>query len=771
MTTPGGMNSGFDSGDDFVAARVTIDVPTEGIAGLREITQEMDRFRTGVEAANRSSETFAGYLQRIAEAANQAATATENMVSMLERTTDYQNRAGTSGVGGPMPQLNAPPQYSDPFQGASLGMGGGGGAGGYGGGDIRGQLDSLRDQNPRAYVNKMAASGQYRMGDIPASSPSGQDIQTAADRISQRSQMQYEGQVDPNGNSNIGSRSGRTGINQQVQDEMGGGGVGSGMRAFGALAGMIPQGAMGSGLGRAAAIAGPVGAVLGGGLLANEAVQRAGGIYQDYKNMGSVRGGGAAEGVGYEVGIRALAMNPFISGDQSRQIIQQGLREGYTGKEFDTVTSMVASNLKDMNMDISQSFALLRKNVKEGGLTEVGLGSALDEIKILSQNGSRSMPELIAGYQQTSANLVNSGMGGAAASQAALVAGQAMSGGQIGKDSGEQLVSAMASNPMNLARMKYQGGISVPAGAMPQAMPFLIDTTEEGGAFAQGSEEVIKKFALRYWQSAGKPEEGTVAWANAVARWQMYLQQMGIPWANEPPTIMEWFRKFTTGRSPMNEGKEKADSAAGETTSTEGRNYLSRAGGRVVSAVAAAGNTFGSMIGNIGGTVADVFSDNTENIDDRWKNWKNKANDRGAASDAAGKGYKSVALDNIQGAYGTSGYEIVKDGRAVNFDQGNQQQMEQLSSGDLRWRPKGQNGGGYTLAETRGLSGDDLKKAMDGKPSRVTGEVEIGLTEEAKRLLKPSRTSIPLTAHEQQSNAGIGTATPNNALPGEGARR
>jgi hypothetical protein len=769
MTSPGGMNSGFDSGDDFIAARVTIDVPTEGIAGLREITQEMDRFRTGVEAANRSSETFAGYLQRIAEAANQAASATENMISMLERTTDYQNRAATSGVGGPMPQLNASPQYSDPFQGASLGMGGMGGYGGYGG-DMRSQLDALRDQNPRAYVNKMAASGQYRMGDIPATSPSGQDIQTAADRINQRTQMQYEGQVDPNGNSNIGSRAGRGGINQQVQDEMGGGGLGTGMRAFGTLAGMLPQG-MGGALGTAARVAGPVGAVIGGGLLANEAVQRAGGIYQDYKNMGSVRGGGAAEGVGYEIGIRALALNPFISGDQSRQIIQQGLREGYTGKEFDTVTSMVASNLKDMNMDISQSFALLRKNVKEGGMTGVGLSSALDEIKILSQSGSRSLPELIAGYQQTSGNLINSGMGGAAASQAALVAGGAMSGAQVGKDSGEQLVSSMASNPLSLARLKYQGGLNVPAGLMPQAMPAMFDTDEEGGAFAQASEEVIRKWAMKYFNAAGKPEEGTVAWANAWAKWQMYLQQQGVPWANDAQTALEWFRKLTTGRSPMNEGKEKSDAAAGEVTKTEGRNYLSRVGGRAASSAAAVGNTFGSMIGSIGGTIADVFTDNTDNIDDRWKNWYNKANDRGAAADARGKGYKSKALDNIQGEYGASGYEIVKDGQAVKFDQGNKEQMEQLSSGDLRWRPKGQSGGGYTLAETKGLAGDDLRKAMEGKPSRVSGEVQIGLTDEAKRLLKPTRTSIPLTAHEQQSNAGVGTATPNNALPGEGPRR
>ena len=60
MTSSEGGGGGFQYGDDFVAARVSIDIPTEGIAGLREITQEMDRFRTSVEAANRSSDTFSG---------------------------------------------------------------------------------------------------------------------------------------------------------------------------------------------------------------------------------------------------------------------------------------------------------------------------------------------------------------------------------------------------------------------------------------------------------------------------------------------------------------------------------------------------------------------------------------------------------------------------------------------------------------------------------------------------------------------------------------
>jgi hypothetical protein len=758
MTTPGGMNSGFDHGDDFVAARVTIDVPTEGIAGLREITQEMDRFRTGVEAANRSSETFTGYLQRIAEAANQAATATENMVSMLERTTSYQNGAAT---GGGMPQLNASPQYSDPFAGAALGMGGGGGAGG---GDVRSQLDSLREQNPRAYVNKMAASGQYRMGDIPATSPSGQDITTAADRINQRTQMQQEGQVDASGNSNIGSRSGRNG---QIDNEMPGGGVSGGLRALGGLGRLLPEGALGTGLGRVAAVAGPLGAAIGGGLLANEAVQRVGGVYQDYKNMGSVRGGGAVEGMGYEIGIRALAMNPFISGDQSRQIIQQGLREGYTGKEFDTVTSMVANNLKEMNMDISQSFDLLRKNVKEGGMSEVGLGAALGNIKDMSQAGYRSLPELTAGYQQTSGALIGMGVGGPAASQAALISGAAGASSMTGKSADEQLVQAMIGSPQNLAIIKAQGGLNLPVGTMPQAIPFLAEGGPEGAALAQASEKVIKDMAVKYWKDLNSPKSGSEPWSRAIVKWQMYLRQLNIPWANDGQVVMQKFNQYTLeGRSPMAEGQAKNEQAQKNQDEVKGRNYLSRFGGKALSSVSATANDIGGFFGNIGGTIKDVFTDNTENIDDRWRNYNEKGEDRFAAANAAGKGYNIATLNEIQKKYGARGYEIVKDGKAVEFDQGNQDQMNQLSSGQLRVRQKGDTGAGYTLSETKSIAGPDLKGGMGGT-TQVNGSVEIGLTDEARRLLKPVQDRIKLTPNEEKANAGYQDFSKNNRPPGD----
>lgn len=780
MTTPpsGGTigGGGFQSGDDFIAARVTIDIPTEGISGLREITQEMDRFRTSVESANRSSETFSSYLMRIAEAANQAATAQENLVQMLERTTDYQNRAVTSGAGGPVPQLNAGPQYVNPFAGAELGMGGGGGAASATPQDVNTQLAALQNNNPRAYINKMAASGQYRMGDIPASSPTGMDIQNAASRISQRTQLTSEGEAGLGTMGEIGSRAGRMGaIAQQVLNEINPGAnplgvpgmIQRGLGAMGQYGAGALGGGLGAGMGRLGALAGPISGAVGLGLAGYGIVQGAGGIYQDYKNMGSVRGGGAAEGFGYEMSIRAMAMNPFISSDQSRQIIQQGLREGYTGKEFDTVAQFVAHNLKEMNMSVSQSFEMTRKNVQEGGMDMAALAATLQELKTLSQNGARSLPELLAGYQQTSSSLISSGMTGPAASTAALTAGQAFSESQVSKGSGEGLVAAMMSSPQGLAMMKYQGGLQVPTGVMPGAMPFLMNTQEEGGAAAQASENVIKQWALRYWNAAGKPKQGTAQWANAVYRWQMWLQSIGVPWANDPPKVKEWFISLTEqGRSPMSEGAGKAQEAITENTQPRDQSMMDRISGTIAGDV---NEKFGR-----GRVLLGMASDF---ITGKWQGLDKYLERAGEVSDKAdimrAPGQRMPVLSSIQDAYGPNGYEMVDgSGKVVQFSQTNADQMKQFSSGELKWRPKGSTGEGFTARETSGLSSDQVKSMAGGGKTEVSGSVTITLSPEAQKLLQVQGGSrVQLTPHEQQANAGYGQAAPNNAPPGYETRR
>lgn len=404
-------------------------------------------------------------------------------------------------------------------------------------------------------------------------------------------------------------------------------------------------------------------------------------------------------------------------------------------------------------------------------MSEVALGAALGDLKGMSQTGTRSLPELIAGYQKTSGALIGMGVGGPAASQAALVAGQSMSDTQVGKDSGEQLVAAMTSDPMNLAQMRNTGVFAGKGNVSPQAIPFLMDSAEEGEQLVSASVEVISKYAMQYWKGFGKPKKGTNAWGEAIARWQMYLVQARVPWANDVPTVIEWFDKITSGRNPAAEGKERTEEQTAKSTEVKGRNIIDRAVGSTISSLAAGGNEIGSFVGNVFGTAKDILTSNTENIDDRWKNWNEKSESRYGAIGNQRGGYQIEALKNIQDAYGSRGYEIVKDGKVVQFDQSNQDQMNQLAKGELKWRQKGATGSGYTLSETKGLSGDALKSAMGGGSTSVSGSVEIGLTDEARRLLKPTRSTVTLTPHEQQANAGQGQATPNNAALGEGPRR
>ena len=786
MTSPptGGTlgGGGFQSGDDFIAARVSIDIPTEGISGLREITQEMDRFRTSVESANRSSETFSSYLTQIAEAANQAATAQQNLVDILQNTTDFQNRVITSGAGG-VPQLNAPAQYTEHWDPSTPGMGGGIGGGNGAGGyqDINSQLEALKTQNPRAYVNKMAASGQYRSGDIPAASPSGMDIQNAAERISQRSQLTAEGEAglgDAGMTMGIGSRAGRMGTAaQQILNEISPGGAGGmiqrGIGAMGQLGGGGVAAGLGGGLGRMAGMAGlgPVAGALGIGLAGYGLVQGAGGIYQDYKNMGSVRGGGASEGVGYEMSIRAMAMNPFISGDQSRQIIQQGLRDGYTGQEFSTVTDMVAHNLKDFNMQIGDSFNLVRKNVVEGGQSMLSLANDMGMLKDMSKTGYRSLPELQQGYAQTTSALISAGMPGSGASEAALLAGQAFKDNATLAGSYEGVAAAFSSNPQNMAIMKYQGGLNAPPGMMPGAMAMAMGGEQGGKAMMAGAEGTIKKFALQAYRARGNPPIGSTDYFNAAYMWQMRMQQMGMPFANDTTKTEQMFRAYIQGESPLADANKEVDDERKNQSQVKDRNPIGQSLGGMVSTLSAGfGSAFDTAV-QIGGTVKDLVTDNSDHIGERWRESQERLGNRFAAAGMAASGQKIAALDNVARTYGANGFEVLDNNQqVVKFNPDNKDQMERLSSGEYRWRPKGSAGAGYTVEQVGTASGDDLKKIAGGK-TEVSGAVTIGLTPEAqKALVVQGGNKVTLTPHEQQANAGYGQATPNNAAPGEGRR-
>ena len=99
MTTPeGGNGPGMSYGDDFVAARLSIDIPAEGAQGLREITHEVERFRTAMEAATRAD--MGQYLDHMAEASKRAS---EAQAALNQNLQTYLSLSGNKLTGAASP--------------------------------------------------------------------------------------------------------------------------------------------------------------------------------------------------------------------------------------------------------------------------------------------------------------------------------------------------------------------------------------------------------------------------------------------------------------------------------------------------------------------------------------------------------------------------------------------------------------------------------------------------------------------------------------------
>ena len=127
MTTGGG-GSGMDFGDDYVAARLSIDIPTEGVSGLRELNTEIERFHTAMEAAIRSDMT--GYLDRMADAAKNAA---EMQTNLTQQLSIFLSMQGHPGGGAPAIHGAGVPPGPIPNGGLPTPGGGPGYPGMYGG--------------------------------------------------------------------------------------------------------------------------------------------------------------------------------------------------------------------------------------------------------------------------------------------------------------------------------------------------------------------------------------------------------------------------------------------------------------------------------------------------------------------------------------------------------------------------------------------------------------------------------------------------------------
>lgn len=82
--------------------------------------------------------------------------------------------------------------------------------------------------------------------------------------------------------------------------------------------------------------------VAGAALAAYQGIQAGGEQIQELASIGNIQGEGAMGGLAFQANVQAMAMNPFINTEQARTIMMTALRDGYTGKEFDTLTDFMA---------------------------------------------------------------------------------------------------------------------------------------------------------------------------------------------------------------------------------------------------------------------------------------------------------------------------------------------------------------------------------------------------------------------------------------------
>lgn len=137
-------------------------------------------------------------------------------------------------------------------------------------------------------------------------------------------------------------------------------------------------GELGSGLAAAGPWVAGASAVIGA---AYEGVNK----YADYQKEGQKRGLSGTDAALFKVQqdaeIKALALDPWISTEQARQLVMAGLNTGAKGDNYDKITDFLTENLRDMNVSVSKSMQLMKASVTEGSMSIENLSATMKNIK------------------------------------------------------------------------------------------------------------------------------------------------------------------------------------------------------------------------------------------------------------------------------------------------------------------------------------------------------------------------------------------------------
>lgn len=489
-------------------------------------------------------------------------------------------------------------------------------------------------------------------------------------------------------------------------------------------------GAKASGMGRMMPLAkgaGLIGAGVAGVAGVNAAIQKTGQTIHDIQGEGVQMGGGLREGIAFESQVRTMAMNPFISTEQSRKIMQSALQTGYTGKEFDTMTEFMAENLKKMNMDVSESTALLQKNVLKGGQDINALQAQLTGNVAIAREGNLTTDQVNQQFGQISGQAVDAGGGGQEGGAAAQSLIASMANDPILRESGATELANSAFNNMPMqAALGRELGLS--GQVLPQDIPAHILSQENGGdQLTRGLREVIKTRIGRYAVIFASPGSSDMDKSVAVTGAQAMLKSVGINWNRNQTVAALVAIADGTWDEQTESGIEQAQQVSGGDMQVIGADQALAGGvGSWIGGAAAKG--WHSLTGN---------EEGQERADDKMAAAGTRVNRWGASWLTGGDTYVPEVLDQIaQEHYGSKLDEVEFINEKGDREKiGNkrlrdEEFMKRVQSGDVEVVIPGQEGS-TPLGEWSSSRDDSLSSGS----GNMFG-IKVDLSDDAKRALK-----------------------------------
>lgn len=737
-----GDDSGFKETTEGVKSKLEIEIPEQALTTLTALSKQMENYRIQMEAASRAQGDHKGYLEQMPQIADLATTRLKEWCDQVERAVDLKGKLGDlSGIPGAVGQDSA-----NPF-----------GSGVLGRGDIAGLMSPLAASNPdaivsmanqRGMINREQISGGLNNdqvkelanllsgavgGETPNDGGSGKRPDTPGGG-KKHSPQEDEG-TSPVHKMEEGLLKSRD-LAGNVLGEIGPGKSWGDMLGAGrdVLGGLEGAGGM---VGKVAGALGPVGAGVGLALTANQLMQMGGERLQDYRNLGSTTGGGIREGMEYDAKAKMLALDPFITTAQAREVIQGSLNAGMGGDSFDSVTGFIAKNLKDMNLQVADSVKLLQTNVEEGGMSIDQLGASLSNVNAIAKDSAKSQGQLMQDFGANTAALTNIGVSGPQGTIATQFMGM-FNDSPLLSSVGGQILQQGLQNPVfqsSIANQAGMGGGLTPdvamqklanSGQLPQAVLSRLTELARKAQNAHPDPDMQVKAFQQYCQATGF----TLDFNTARGLYQQLIQPGG-----------------------MQAALGQADAATKGNLEPEDRSFAESS----MHGLEALGSQVANFAGGALGMVAGVLDGSSE---EKFRAMKDRSGEIDRRHEAQSGVYSNAVLDQAVEQYGTDNLQVTdaQGKNAQKLDQANKEQRDKLAAGELLIAARGgtpQKLSAFGAGDTPG-GGGATNVNVSAQPLTVRYEGPIS---------GPS--AVPLTANQMQANSGSNNATHNNPPKGD----